>query len=402
MVTMRNWFCALVGIGVVACGTVEPVDPQTPSLTCGETFETAFDADIPVAPVSEKPLILAVPFAEARETMSVEMQLGLGPGLPCVVTRTVFLNIGPCIGESLGAFTLGSPTVDTAGLDATSSERTLRLEARQAGTYQVELPIEVTDVFPTRCSSGEEPGGMVTASISVAVVEPSQVGLRRPVRCQDETMLLVEDGQTLDGFRLVAADESGRTLLFSNAETEASVPIRLTPSRISWSASGPHLSDVRLIGEGRLGIESYLGPSFEIETYSASDLDGVNLSFQLPGVAGSPRELEDGARYEGFGRQGDHIVVGVEGFSRGGVDVCTSHSLDSTFSLRSLTPDTCAVVNPLPFEPNAYVVDGDVLLPLGARVLRDGLCVLEVESPVSTQRFEATLLGTANLFPLGN
>lgn len=146
-------------------------------------------------------------------------------------------------------------------------------------------------------------------------------------------------------------------------------------------ATAPRPGNLQLAerpGRVSLFVPGAPGPTIWRWRVPLAEVTDATVRFYVPGNAGTPAEVTEGARLGGSNRKLGGVFFEVRGASVGDGPLCDLPDA-RWFQMTSETPEVCAVV-----AVNAQGCDGCVGPRYGhqaARLRRDGVCTVRVEAP---------------------
>lgn len=151
---------------------------------------------------------------------------------------------------------------------------------------------------------------------------------------------------------------------------EADIPATVVSPGVLRLAERPGLVRLTILGERTEWLWRWRVPPAEITD--------ATMRFFVPGNAGTPAEVTEGAQLHGGNRKLGGVFFEVRGASVGNGVLCDAPDA-RWFQMYSETPEVCAVV-----AVDSQQCDGCVGPSFGhqaARLLRDGVCTVRVEAP---------------------
>jgi hypothetical protein len=184
--------------------------------------------------------------------------------------------------------------------------------------------------------------------------------------------------QTTVALSLELLDAAGEARTFANLSPLAPFAVRV---EADLPVTAPRAGSVRLAerpGQVRWFAPGVTDPWIWRWRVPPAEVTDARVRFYVPGNAGTPAEVTDGARVGGGNRKLGGVFFEVREARVGDGPLCDAPDA-RWFQMTSETPAVCAVV-----AVNPQGCDGCVGPSFGhqaARLLRDGVCTVRVEAP---------------------
>lgn len=365
----------------VACTSAEPAD-------LGQITD---ELVIPMQPRTEGELdpwslaeVVSLEAGKKKLRLESELVLAWGVDYPnrfrARLSSTLWSTCGMLRGETqLTALTGGS-----AGLRAALEDQAVELVA--GGPEQIELAIEArfTPMTENGCGLTEGRSVPLEISLGVRVVQPIDTVFDLPFECSAQGLRLAP-GMGVTGlgglssatdFRVGLLDGDGARFTAANAAAEAQSTVRVRGVLPAHDEPKSLAAWVAPPWSGLIEVVPELGASLPVDVVGPERIDRVEAMFQMVG-AKLPLPLENGANYgmQGWGVTYNWIVPVVTVLRAEDVPLCSGPS-SNWFRLVTETPEVCEVSWREAREGTrvSHIHEG-------ARLRRDGACVLRLEGP---------------------
>ena len=268
---------------------------------------------------------------------------------------------------------------------AVDDQGTVAVELLRAGTAEVTVTgaYEAPDIVDG-CAAQFAPGTSTpwTERWTVRVAEPTAIDWALPFAC--EQTVRGATGQVLTPASPVPVGDDGGRLGVLNALPERAIGYTArfcgdpTWRRDDTVPSGLRLPSV----PGVLLLDPDVGETLEVEVVDGTGLGNIAVGFEIPGVAGGPTPVTDGATLgPGWGRTGRRIfVTATVPVGLDNVPLCTPVD-PGWFTVSAGPAAQCGVEpDPCPTPGGCWLVYGQ---PVGESVYprADGTCTIEVGGP---------------------
>lgn len=173
-------------------------------------------------------------------------------------------------------------------------------------------------------------------------------------------------------------DEAGEPHTFANLSPLAPFEVRVEADLLVTAPRPGSLQLAERPGRVRLFVPGATAPTIWRWRVPRAEVTDATVRFYVPGNAGTPAEVTEGARLGGGNRKLGGVFFEVRAASVAEGPLCDPPDA-RWFQMTSETPEVCAVV-----AVNAQGCDGCVGPRYGhqaARLLRDGVCTVRVEAP---------------------
>ncbi len=351
------------------CSAAPPRTPPTSSPPASVTRLT-----LPQQFVAERSVALRLNDARDAATADARLLLLRSPDAP--ETFTVRLRPPRVCGAQGGA--LGPLRIESARgpIAVEVREGAVILRVQADGATDIDVRGEYLH-GATGCDGGLAAGARVPVHARLRVETIADAGRPRfgdAGRCGGD----FAGAQTAVPLALELVDAAGEARSFANVSPAAPFTVQIEAD-LAVTAVRPGLLELaERAGQVRLGLPGTRDAWVWRWRVSPAEVTDATVRFYVPGNAGTPAEVTDGARLGGGNRKLGGVFFEVRGATVGDGALCDAPDA-RWFRLYSETPEVCAAV-----AINAQGCDGCVGPRFGhqaARLLRDGVCTVRVEAP---------------------
>ncbi len=363
---MRVGWCWMI----LGCANAPP-PPSTPAPAGTVTRLT-----LPRAFVAQRSVTLRLNSARDAATLDTRLSLLRAPDAP--ETFTVRLRPPRVCGASDGALReLRVEVAEGAPVTAEVRDDAVALHVRADGAADH----DVRGVYlhgAAGCAEGLAAGTQVPVHARLRVEasdDPGRPRIGGAARCRSGAFV---GARTTVPLTLELLDAAQEPRSFANLSPLAPFEVRVDadlPVTVSRPGS-LHLAERP--GRVRLFAPGERDPWVWRWRVSPAEVTDATVRFYVPGNAGTPAEVTEGARLGGGNRKLGGVFFEVRGAAVGDGALCDPPDA-RWFQMTSETPEVCAAV-----AVNAQGCDGCVGPSYGhqaARLLRDGVCTVRVEAP---------------------
>ncbi len=357
---------------VLGCGAAPrtPVAPASPPTVTRLTLPRLF--------VSQGTVALRL--NGARDAVTADMRLNLVRSPDAPEAFTVLIRPPRVCGAAGGSLEqLRVEAAAGAPIAAEISDGAVVLRARAEGAAEVDVRGEYLH-GATGCDAGLAAGARVPVRARLRVEasgDPGRPRIGGAGRCAG-TIGSFAGARTTVPLDLALVDAADEVRSFANlsplapfeVRLEADIPVTVVRPGLLGLAERPGRVRLAVPGERREWTWRWRVPPAEVTDAA--------VRFYVPGNAGTPVEVTEGARLTGSNRKLGGVFFEIRGASVGDGPLCDPPDA-RWFRLYSETPEVCAVV-----AVNSQGCDGCVGPSFGheaARLLRDGVCTVRLEAP---------------------
>lgn len=354
----------------LGCGAAPPRTPPTPSPPASATRLT-----LPRQFVAERPVALRLNDARDAATADARLLLLRSPDAP--EAFTVRLRPPRVCGASSGA--LGSLRVEVApGAPVAAEVREGAVVLRALADGAADMNIRGEYVHgATGCDGGLTAGQRVPVHARLRVEASADAGRPRiggAGRCGGA----FTGAQTAVPLALELVDAAGEPRSFANLSPLAPFAVQIEADLAVTALRPGQLELPERAGQLRLAVPG--APDAWVWRWRVppAEVTDATVRFYVPGNAGTPAEVTEGARLGGGNRKLGGVFFEVRAATVGDGALCDAPDA-RWFRLYSETPEVCAAV-----AINPQGCDGCVGPRYGhqaARLLRDGVCTVRLEAP---------------------